>query len=171
MSQEIYDFVKALRNTSQHGENFAQAFLKKKVRIWEFEHWSKPELQGDLIWKAKQFNIIPDGGLEDNLDVYLLNGTQSPTWYVVFAQGTSTFAAGDTPASHAGWTENQDYDEAVRQTWTGVRSGQTITNSASPAVVTVTTGSTFGGAALFNSNTKGGTSGIMFSGVNADDGA
>ena len=65
---------------------------------------------------------------------------------------------------------NEDYDEAVRQTWSGVRSGQVVTNSASPAVVTVTTGSTFGGAALISSNTKGGSSGIMFCGVVATEG-
>ena len=117
-----------------------------------------------------KYSEVIETNLEDNIDVYLLNGTQSPTWYIVPSQGTPTFAAADTPASHAGWTENQDYNEAVRQTWTGVRTLRNVTNSVSPGVINVTTGSTFGGAALFNANTKGGTSGIMFSGVVAYEG-
>lgn len=155
---------------SNQGDNFQKWFLEKYKPKWEFEHYSGPDLTGDLIWKCGNGNIIVNQGLEDNIDVYLLNGTQSPTWYVVPSQGTPTFAAADTPASHAGWTENQDYDEANRQTWTGVRTLRNVTNSASPAVINVTVGSTFGGAALFNNNTKGGATGIMFSGVVASEG-
>ncbi len=151
-------------------DNFAE-WLKKNYKFeWEFKHFSGPNLTGDLIWTADNHNIIVNQGLQDNIDVYLLNATQSSTWYVVAASGSPTFAAADTPASHSGWTENQDYDEAVRQTWTGVRTGQTVTNSASPAVINITTGSTFGGAALFNNSTKGGTTGTMFSGVVASEG-
>ncbi len=152
-------------------EDFAKWLLENYKFIWQWQHFSGPNLTGDLVWKASAHNIIPDAALADILSVYWANGTQSPTWYMVLAQGgPPVFAAGDTPSSHAGWTENQDYDEAVRQTYNGVVTGANITNSVSPAVVNVTVGSSFGGSALFNNNTKGGTTGIMSSGVVADEG-
>lgn len=151
-------------------DNFAECLKKKYNFEWEFKFYSGPDLTGELLWTDKNHNIVVNSGLEESIDMALLNGTQSSTWYVVPSTGTPTFAAADTPASHAGWTENADYDEATRQVWTGVRTGQNVTNSASPAVINITTGSTFGGAALFNNNTKSGSTGIMFSGVVASEG-
>jgi hypothetical protein len=154
----------------KHVDNYAEWLKKTHNFEWEFEHWSGPNLTGKLLWTNKNHNIVVNSGLQESIDVTLLNGTQSPSWYIVPTTGTPTFAAADTPASHAGWTENEDYDEAVRQTWTGVRTGQVVTNSASPGVINITAGSTFGGAALLNNSTKGGTTGIMFSGVVATEG-
>ena len=152
-------------------EDFLKWLLKNYSFIWEWEHFSGPNLTGDLVWAMSNHNIIPDAALADILGVYFANGTQSPTWYMVPAQGgPPVFAAGDTPGSHVGWTENQDYNEAARQTYTGVVTGANITNSVSPAVINITSGSSFGGSALFNSNVKGGASGIMASGVVADEG-
>lgn len=156
-------------------EDFVKWLLENYKFLWEWEHWSGPNLTGDLVWADKNHNIIPNAALSDILSVYFANGTQSPTWYMVLADGvpagtTPGFVAGDTPASHADWVENQDYDEAVRQTYVGVVTGANITNSVSPAVVNVTVGSSFGGSALFNSNVKGGATGIMASGVVASQG-
>ncbi len=156
-------------------DTFEQWLFKRYRFEWKWKHYSGPNLTGKLVWEDENHNIIPNAALTDILSVYFANGTQSSTWYVVLADGvpagtTPGFAAGDTPASHADWVENQDYNEAVRQTYIGVVTGSNITNSASPAVVNITTGSSFGGSALFNSNVKGGTSGIMASGVVADEG-
>ncbi len=151
-------------------EDFLKWLLKNYKFIWHWQHFSGPNLTGDLVWELASHNIIPDAALSDILSVYFANGTQSANWYMVPAQGSPVFAAGDTPSSHAGWTENQDYDEATRQPYNGVVTGSNITNSVSPAVINITTGSTFGGSALFNNNTKGGTTGIMASGVVADEG-
>lgn len=156
-------------------EDFVKWLLENYKFIWEWEHWSGPNLTGDLVWADKNHNIIPNAALSDILSVYFANGTQSSTWYMVPADGnpagtTPVFAAGDTPSSHSGWLENQDYSEGVRQTYNGVVTGANITNSASPAVINIVTGSSFGGSALFNNNTKGGTTGIMASGVVATQG-
>jgi hypothetical protein len=146
-------------------------FEKHFKTVYKFQHWSGPNLTGKLLWTIEEHNIVMNGGLNNLIDTCLLGTAPETDFYFELAGGSSTFAAADTPSSHAGWTENQDYDEATRQVWTGVRSGQNVTNSASPAVITVTTGSTFGGAALVSSNIKGNNAaGVMFSGVNASQG-
>lgn len=162
--------ITALLKRGRYSENLIKWLLKEFSFDWKWKHFSGPDLTGDLVWEDGNHNIIPNAALTDMLDVYFANGTQSSTWYMVPTQGSPTFAAGDTPASHAGWTENQDYDEATRQAYVGVASAQNITNSASPAVINITSGSTFGGSALFNNNTKGGATGIMASGVVASEG-
>ena len=163
-----FEMLKRLLNLK---ESFQEWLLKEYSFDWEWKHYSGPNLTGELVWEDSNHNIIPNAALTDILGVYFANGTQSPTWYMVPAEdGPPVFAAGDTPSSHAGWTENEDYNEAVRQTYVGVVTGSNITNSASPAVINITVGSGFGGSALFNSNTKGGTSGIMASGVVATQG-
>lgn len=135
------------------------------------EAYERPKLQGKKLWTMELHNIVVNTGLQNSIDTCLLGVAAETDWYFELSGASSSFAAADTPASHAGWTENQDYDEATRQVWTGVRTAQNVTNSASPAVVTVTTGSTFGGVALVSSNIKGNNAaGIIFSGVNATEG-
>lgn len=109
-------------------------------------------------------NLIVNAGLDYILDAGLSGGTPITTWYVGLTDGTPTPAAGDTSASHAGWTEVTAYDEAVRQTWVdaGV-SGQSCTNAASPATFTIdTNGTTVGGAFLISVSTKGGSTGTLY---------
>lgn len=66
-------------------------------------------------------------------------------------------------ASHAGWTEIQDYSEGVRQTLTlGTVSSQSVSNSASKAVFSINGTATVGGAGICTNSTKGGTSGTLY---------
>lgn len=115
-------------------------------------------------WESK--NIIPNAALNDNLDVWLSGGTQDTTLFVAL-KGTGSVAAGDTMASHAGWAEITDYDEANRLAWTdGGVSSQSVSNSGSPAVFTINATVTVAGAFLTGVNTKGGTTGILYAVVN-----
>jgi len=119
-----------------------------------------------FAWEESIRNIIPNGGLNDLLSVWLKSGTQTTTWYILLVDNASfsAFAAADTMSSHSGWIENTDYDESVRQTWTGSAiSGQSTDNTASPAVFTISTTITIKGAAFVSNNTKGGTTGILAS--------
>ena len=77
---------------------------------------------------------------------------------------TPSPAAGDTMASHSGWTEVTAYDESVRQTLTlGSVSAGSVSNTASKAVFTVSTNSTvIGGAFTVTDNTKGGSTGTLY---------
>lgn len=112
-------------------------------------------------------NIVVNEGLDAFLDVHLSGGTQITSWFLGLTTGTPTFAAGDTLASHAGWTEFQDYDEAARVAWTdGGVSGQSVDNSGSVATFTSSSdANTAGGAFLASDNTKGGTTGTLQAGA------
>jgi len=112
------------------------------------------------------FCLVVNEGLDDVLEKYLKGSSYTAAHYVGLTDGTPTFAAADTMASHAGWTEVTAYDEAARQTATwGSVSSQSVDNSASKATFTISTNSTtIGGAFLSTDNTKGGTTGTLYGG-------
>jgi hypothetical protein len=118
---------------------------------------------GRIKWQEEIKNIVVTVGLNHYLDATLGGSTQITTWYIGL-KGTGAAAAGDTMASHGGWSEVTAYSEANRQTWTknGVASGGSITNSASPARFTSNAnGTVVYGAFLTSNNTKGGTTGTL----------
>lgn len=121
--------------------------------------------QGNVIREDTWENLVTDAGLNELLSATLAAGTQTTTWYIGLTDGTPTAAAGDTMASHAGWTEVTGYDEAARQTWTaGSVASKSVDNSASKATFTITSDSTtVGGAFLGSNNTKSGTTGTLYS--------
>lgn len=125
---------------------------------------------GDIIarpalrWHDRIENIVVNAGLNYLLDTGLSAGVAITTWYLLLTDGTPTVAAGDTMASHAGWVEVTAYSEGVRQTWTdGGVASQSVDNSASAAVFTISSDTTVvGGAALTSVSTKGGTTGTLY---------
>jgi hypothetical protein len=116
---------------------------------------------GKLKWRDCFTNDVVNVGLQHLLDVLTAGSSQTDPWYVGLTDGTPTPAAGDTMASHAGWTEITAYDETNRQTWVDVRSGQSVDNSASKAVFTMSSSTTVGGAFLTSANDKGGSTGTL----------
>jgi hypothetical protein len=128
---------------------------------WEFVCRDK---HGNIKWTDHIDNIVVNAGLDYILDAGLSGGTQVTTWYVGLLSDSPTVAAADTMASHSGWTEVTAYDEATRQTWTdGGVSGQSVSNSGSPAVFTISTnGTDIGGAFLVSDDTKGGSTGTLY---------
>ena len=118
---------------------------------------------GRIKWRDTIDNLVTDAGEDEVLAATLKNAAQA-AWYVMLTDGTPTVAEGDTAASHAGWVEVQTYSESVRETWNGgAVSGQSVDNSASKASFSINGTVTVGGAALISNNTKGGTSGILYS--------
>ena len=119
---------------------------------------------GKLKWVESFHNLVVNEGLDDILDKYFKGSSYNAAFYVGLTDGTPTVAAADTMASHAGWSEVTAYDEAARQTLTlGTVSSQSVDNSASKAVFTISTNSTtVGGAFLSTNSTKGGTSGTLY---------
>ena len=131
--------------------------------LFEIECFDK---HGNLKWRDTIKNLVVDEGLDDVLDKYLKGSAYTAAHYVGLTDGTPSFAAGDTMASHAGWSEVTAYDETARQdaTW-GTVSGKSVDNSANKAVFTISTNSTVvGGAFLATDNTKGGTTGTLYGG-------
>lgn len=110
-------------------------------------------------------NLVHNAGLDDLLDVYLSAGTQDTTWFLGLMAATPTVAAGDTLASHAGWTEFTDYDETNRVAFTaGTPSSQSVDNVGNEAEFTSSSDSnSVGGAFLAGVNT--GTTGILYAGA------
>ena len=124
---------------------------------------------GNLKWEAESKNLVVNTGLQDMNAKYFTGSSYTAAWYLgLYGAGASnTPAAGDTMASHAGWTENTTYSNANRPTATfgtpTTANPSVATNSASPAVFNINGTTTVGGAFLTNSNTKGGTTGTLYS--------
>lgn len=122
--------------------------------------------QGHLKWEDEFENLVVNVGLDDSLDKHLKGSAYTAVWYVGLTDGTPTVVAGDTMASHAGWVEVTAYDEAVRQTLVlGAVSGQSVDNTASKAVFTISANdTTIGGAFVTTTSDKGGATGILYGG-------
>lgn len=121
---------------------------------------------GNLKWEDTIKNLVVNVGLDDALDKYFKGSTYTAAHYVGLTDGTPTVAAADTMASHAGWVEVVAYDEAVRQTLTlGSVSSQSVDNSASKAVFTISSDTTtIGGAFISTDDTRGGSTGTLYGG-------
>ena len=124
---------------------------------------------GNLKWAAESKNLVVNVGLQYMAGSALTSTSQITTWYLgLYGAGASnTPAAGDTMASHAGWTEVTAYSNANRVTATFVTATtanpSVVTNTASPAVFNINGTATVGGAFLTSNDTKGGTTGTLFS--------
>jgi hypothetical protein len=124
---------------------------------------------GNLKWTEENHNLVVNVGLKDMNDKYFSGSAYTAAWYIGLygAASSNDPAAGDTMASHAGWTEVTDYTEATRPAATFAAATtadpSVITNSASVAVFSINGTVTVGGAFLTSNNTKGGTTGILFS--------
>jgi len=124
---------------------------------------------GNLKWSADSKNLVVNVGLQYMAGSALTSVTQITTWYLgLYGAGASnTPAAGDTMSSHAGWTEVTTYSNANRVTASfataTTANPSVVTNTASPAVFNINGTTTVGGAFLTSDNTKGGTTGTLFS--------
>lgn len=120
------------------------------------------DAQGKLKWTDGFKNLVVNVGLDDILDKFYKGSAYTASHFVGLTDASPTIAAGDTMASHVGWTEIADYSEAVRQTYTpGTVSAQSVDNSASKAVYSINGTATVGGAFLTTDNTKSGTAGTL----------
>jgi hypothetical protein len=124
---------------------------------------------GNLKWVAETPNLVVNVGLQYMAGTALTSTAQITTWYLgLYGSGsTNSPAAGDTMSSHIGWTEVTAYSEANRPTATFAAATNAnpsvVTNTASKAVFTINGTTTVGGAFLTSNNTKGGTTGTLFS--------
>ena len=121
---------------------------------------------GKLKWSADSKNLVVNAGLAYMAGTALTSVTQITTWYLGLygAAASNTPAAGDTMASHAGWTDITGYSNATRPAFSPASStAGSSTNSASPAVFNINASNTIAGCFITTSSTVGGTAGILFS--------
>jgi hypothetical protein len=124
---------------------------------------------GNLKWAEENHNLVVNVGLQDMNTKYFSGSGYTAVWYIgLYGSGaTNSPAAGNTMASHTSWTEVTAYSQATRPAVTfgtaTTADPSVITNSASPATFSINGTTTVGGAFLTSNNTKGGTTGILFS--------
>jgi hypothetical protein len=124
---------------------------------------------GLLKWSAESQNLVVNVGLQYMAGTALTSTAAITTWYIgLYGAGASnTPAAGDTMSSHAGWTEVTPYSNANRPTAVFAAATNAnpsvVTNSASVAAFSINATQVVGGAFLVSDNTKGGSTGTLFS--------
>jgi hypothetical protein len=123
---------------------------------------------GNLKWSAEESNLVVNVGLQYMAGTALTSTAQITSWYIgLYGAGASnTPAAGDTMASHAGWTEVNPYSgtrPAATFAAATLANPSVVTNTASPASFAITSTQTVGGAFLTSNNTAGGSTGVLFS--------
>ena len=136
-----------------------KASLKGRFQI---EHRNKA---GELVGMYDVPNGIVDVGLNHILETEFNGGTPITTWYIglVDNAGFSAFANADTMASHAGWVESTAYSQATRPEWTaGTAASRQITNAAT-VDFSINATATLKGIFITSNNTKGGTTGTLWS--------
>jgi hypothetical protein len=123
---------------------------------------------GQVKWSDTFHNLVVNQGLQDMNSKYFSGSGYSAAWYLGLITGPgagNTYAAADTLASHAGWTENTNYTGNRKSVTFGTATTadpSVITNSGSPSSFTMNTNAqTIAGAFLSSVDT--GTSGILFS--------
>ena len=128
------------------------------------------DAQGNLKWEESTHNLVVNVGLKDMNDKYFSGSGYTAAWYLGLVTGPgagNTYAAADTMASHAGWTEDAGYSQSTRPACSfgaaTTADPSVITNSSSVAVFSINATTTVAGAFLTSDNTKSGTSGILFS--------
>jgi len=133
--------------------------------------------KGELIGEYPIDNLITTEGKNRILDVMFHGTGATGTWYIGLVDNGmfTAFNAADVMNSHGGWIELEDYDEANRVAWAeDAAAAGSITNST-PSTFTISDTVTIKGIFLTSSNTKGGTSGVLWCGtafsspINAED--
>ena len=126
---------------------------------------------GNLKWTDSFHNLVVNQGLQDMNTKYFLGSAYTATWFLGLVTGPgsgTTFAAADTLATHAGWTEL-----VAGTAYTGNRKAVTfgtattadpsvITNSSSPSSFAMLVNGTVVAGALLCAVASG-TSGVLFS--------
>jgi hypothetical protein len=121
------------------------------------------DAEGNIRWEDGFPNLVVTTGKNDLLNKYFLGSAYTAAFFVGL-KGVGTIAAGDTMASHAGWTDITGYSNGTRPAFSPASStAGSSTNSASPATFNINASNTIAGCFITTSSTVGGTAGILFS--------
>jgi hypothetical protein len=123
---------------------------------------------GNLKWEDKMHNLVVNEGLQNMNTQYFKGSAYTAAFFLGLVTGPgsgTTYAAADTLASHAGWTEFTNYSGSRKAVTFGTATTadpSVLTNSASPSSFTISgAGGVVAGA--FLCTVSSGTSGVLFS--------
>jgi hypothetical protein len=125
------------------------------------------DADGKELWQEHMFpNLVTTVGKNDLLDKYMAGSAYTAALYIGLIGATSYTTganAADTMASHTGWVEDQNYSQANRPTtaWSAAAAGSKALSAALVFSINATT--TIKGCFMTTVNTKGGTTGILYS--------
>ena len=113
---------------------------------------------GKEKWRERIHNLVTTEGKNDIIDKYFKGSSYTAAWYLGL-KGTGSAAAGDTLASHSGWSEVTPYSgNRPAITWGSTSGGS---NTASAVSISINATATVAGAFIASVNT--GTSGKLYS--------
>lgn len=118
---------------------------------------------GLVKWTDVIENLVTTAGKNALLDTYLAAGTGiTPALGLVDNASFSAINAADTMSSHAGWIESTAYSNANRPapSFSAASAGS---KAASATAFTINGTATINGCFLASQNTKGGTTGVLYS--------
>jgi hypothetical protein len=122
---------------------------------------------GQVKWTDTFHNLVVNQGVQDMNAQYFKGAAYTAAFFLGLVTGPgsgTTFAAGDTLASHAGWTESAAYAGSRKAVTFGTATTanpSVTTNSASPSSFVMNATVTIGGA--FLCTVASGSSGVLFS--------
>ena len=122
---------------------------------------------GNLKWEEVNPNLVVNEGLKSMNDAFFTGSGYTAAWYLGIVTGPgagNTYAAADTLASHAGWTEYTDYsgNRGAITLGAATTADPSVTTNSSPVQFVITgAGGTVAGAFLADVDT--GTAGTLFS--------
>lgn len=124
------------------------------------------DAKGNLKWTDSIENLVTTVGKNDALDKYLAGSGYTAAWYIGLISSTAYTtgpAAGDTAASHGGWTESVAYSNASRPTtaWAAASAGSKALSAS--LAFNINGPDTIKGCFLISNSTKSGTTGILYS--------
>lgn len=133
--------------------------VRSGIRIGGLFEVECRDRNGNLKWVERVHNLVTNQGLNAILDIMLHASTQITTWYVAIFESNTTILATHTYAA-PGYTESTAYTEGTRPAYNeAAASGQSITNSANKASVSINATKTIYGAALVGGGTGASTKG------------
>jgi len=126
---------------------------------------------GNVKWEEDMHNLVVNTGLQEMNKQFFTGSNYTAALYLGLITGPgagNTYAAADTLASHAGWTEFSNYSGSRKLVTFGTATladPSVIGNGASPSSFTI---SSSGGvvAGAFLTDVASGTTGILFSEAN-----
>ena len=125
------------------------------------------DADGNTKWEDAIKNLVVTVGKNDLLTQYFKGVAYTADWYMGLVDGASTptYAAGDTLAIHAGWTESTAYSGSNRITTTfGTASAGSLTSNS--ASFSINASATIAGALMCQTQVRATTTGVLYSAGN-----